>query len=133
MQALGSTGSPLSPEQFAWIAGPSATHVQICSVSGGTDVCTAFLGSAPTVPVWLGELSCAALGADVHAVDGGDVPPADEPVDVGELVINRPMPSMPVALWADPDGSRLREAYFADFPGAGGTATGCAPRRAAPS
>ena len=94
-------------------------HVQICSVSGGTDVCTAFLGSAPTVPVWLGELSCAALGADVHAVDekGMDVPLSDDPVDVGELVINQPMPSMPVAFWADPDGSRLREAYFADFPG----------------
>ena len=65
----GSTGSPLSPEQFTWIAAAVGEHVQICSVSGGTDVCTAFLASAPTVPVWLGELSCAALGADVHAVD----------------------------------------------------------------
>ena len=119
MQALGSTGSPLSPEQFAWIATAVGEHVQICSVSGGTDVCTAFLASAPTVPVWLGELPCAALGADVHAVDekGMDVPLSDGPVDVGELVINQPMPSMPVEFWADPDGSRLREAYFADFPG----------------
>ena len=119
MQALGSTGSPLSPEQFAWIATAVGEHVQICSVSGGTDVCTAFLASAPTVPVWLGELSCAALGADVHAVDekGMDVPLSDDQVDVGELVINQPMPSMPVAFWADSDGSRLREAYFADFPG----------------
>ena len=119
MQALGSTGSPLSPEQFTWIAAAVGEHVQICSVSGGTDVCTAFLASAPTVPVWLGELSCAALGADVHAVDekGCDVALSDDPVDVGELVINQPMPSMPVAFWADPDGTRLREAYFADFPG----------------
>ena len=71
------------------------------------------------MPVWLGELSCAALGADVHAVDekGCDVPLSDDPVDVGELVINQPMPSMPVAFWNDPDGSRLREAYFDDFPG----------------
>jgi acetoacetyl-CoA synthetase len=119
VRTLGSTGSPLAPEQFTWIAGSVGAHLQISSMSGGTDVCTAFLTSAPTVPVWLGELSCAALATDVHAVDekGMDVPLSDDPVDVGELVINQPMPSMPVALWADPDGSRLREAYFADFPG----------------
>ena len=119
VRTLGSTGSPLAPEQFAWIAESVGAHVQICSMSGGTDVCTAFIASAPTVPVWLGELSCAALGADIHAVDekGEDVPLSNDPADVGELVINQPMPSMPVALWADPDGSRLREAYFADFPG----------------
>jgi acetoacetyl-CoA synthetase len=114
MRALGSTGSPLAPEQFGWIADAVGPHVQICSVSGGTDVCTAFLTSAPTVPVWLGEMSCAALGADVHAVDeeGGDVRD-----DVGELVIAQPMPSMPVAFWADPDGTRLLEAYFTEYPG----------------
>ena len=119
VRTLGSTGSPLAPEQFAWIAEAVGEHVQISSMSGGTDVCTAFLTSAPTVPVWLGELSCAALGADVHAVDekGADIPLSDDPADVGELVINQPMPSMPVAFWADPDGSRLREAYYADFPG----------------
>jgi acetoacetyl-CoA synthetase len=114
MRALGSTGSPLAPEQFGWIAEAVGAHVQICSVSGGTDVCTAFLTSAPTVPVWLGELSCAALGADVHAVDEKGVDVVD---DVGELVIKQPLPSMPVAFWADPDGTRLREAYFEDFPG----------------
>ena len=119
VRTLGSTGSPLAPEQFAWIAEAVGDHVQISSMSGGTDVCTAFLTSAPTVPVWLGELSCAALGADIHAVDekGAAVPLSDDPADVGELVINQPMPSMPVAFWADPDGSRLREAYYADFPG----------------
>ena len=71
------------------------------------------------MPVWLGELSCAALGVDVHAVDenGDDLPRSDDPAEVGELVIDQPMPSMPVAFWADPDGSRLREAYYADFPG----------------
>jgi acetoacetyl-CoA synthetase len=119
MEALGSTGSPMSPEQFAWVRDAVGGHVQICSVSGGTDVCTAFLTSAPTVPIWLGELSCAALGADVHAADekGDDLPLSDEPGDVGELVINQPMPSMPVSFWADPDGSRLREAYYTEFPG----------------
>jgi acetoacetyl-CoA synthetase len=119
VRVLGSTGSPLAPEQFAWITDAVGAHVQISSMSGGTDVCTAFLTSAPTVPVWRGELSCAALGVDVHAVDaeGRDLPLSDDPAQVGELVVAAPMPSMPVALWADPDGSRLREAYFADFPG----------------
>jgi acetoacetyl-CoA synthetase len=119
LRTLGSTGSPLAPEQFAWIAEAVGEHVQISSMSGGTDVCTAFLTSAPTVPVWLGELSCAALGADIHAVDekGADVGLSDDPADVGELVINEPLPSMPVAFWADPDGTRLREAYYTDFPG----------------
>lgn len=114
LRALGSTGAPLSAEGFRWVGDAVGRHIQICSVSGGTDVCAAFLGSAPTVPVWLGELSCAALGADVHSFDerGNDL--IDE---VGELVITRPMPSMPVMFWNDPDGSRLREAYYQDFPG----------------
>ncbi len=114
MRALGSTGSPLSEDGFRWIAEQVGTHIQIGSVSGGTDVCTAFLGSAPTVPVWLGELSCAALGADVHSVDEQGADLCDQ---VGELVLNQPMPSMPVMFWNDPDGTRLREAYFEDYPG----------------
>jgi acetoacetyl-CoA synthetase len=114
LRALGSTGSPLSVEGFRWIADAVGERVQICSVSGGTDMCTAFLGTAPTVPVWLGELSCAALGADVVAYDEQGNARIDE---VGELIITTPMPSMPVAFWNDPDGARLREAYFTDFPG----------------
>jgi acetoacetyl-CoA synthetase len=114
VRALGSTGAPLSPEGFRWVADAVGGHVQICSVSGGTDVCAAFLASSPTLPVWLGELSCAALGADVHSYDeqGDDL--FDE---VGELVLTQPMPSMPVLFWNDPDGSRLREAYYEDYPG----------------
>ena len=114
MRALGSTGSPLSPEGFRWIADAVGPDIQICSVSGGTDVCAAFLGSAPTVPVWLGELSAAALGVDVHSYDEQGRDLHDE---VGELVITQPMPSMPVMFWNDPDGTRLREAYFEDYPG----------------
>jgi acetoacetyl-CoA synthetase len=114
MLALGSTGSPLSVDGFRWVADAVGKHVQICSMSGGTDVCTAFLESAPTVPVWLGELSCAALGASVAAYDTRGSEVVDE---VGELVLTKPMPSMPVSFWNDPEGSRLRAAYFADYPG----------------
>lgn len=114
MRALGSTGSPLSAEGFRWVNDAAGGHIQICSVSGGTDMCTAFLCSAPTVPVWLGELSVAALGVDVHAVDEQGHELHDE---VGELVIDQPMPSMPTMLWNDPDGSRLRETYYKDYPG----------------
>jgi acetoacetyl-CoA synthetase len=83
-------------------------------MSGGTDLCTAFLESAPTVPVWMGELSCAALGAAVAAYDSAGTAVIDE---VGELVLTKPMPSMPVSFWNDPDGSRLRGAYFDEYPG----------------
>ncbi|MCE0539981.1 acetoacetate--CoA ligase [Kineosporia rhizophila] len=114
LETIGSTGSPLSVENFHWIRSEVGEHIRISSVSGGTDVCTAFLGSSPTVPIWLGELSCAALGADVHAFDENGEDLRDE---VGELVITRPMPSMPVSFWNDPDGSRLQEAYFGTYPG----------------
>ena len=77
-------------------------------------MCATFVGSAPTVPVWLGEISCAALGVAAAAFDEAGHEIVDE---VGELVITRPMPSMPVMFWNDPDGSRLREAYFDEYPG----------------
>jgi acetoacetyl-CoA synthetase len=114
LRAIGSTGAPLSPEGFRWIASEVGAGVQICSVSGGTDLCAAFVCAAPDVPVWEGEISCRALGAAVVALDeaGGEL--LDE---VGELVITKPMPSMPVFFWNDPDGSRLHEAYFDVYPG----------------
>ena len=114
IRAVGSTGSPLSPEGFDWIRDAVGDGVQIASVSGGTDTCEAFVGVAPTVPVWRGEISCRALGCAVEAFDPQGNPVIDE---VGELVITAPMPSMPVMLWNDPDGSRMRESYFEDFPG----------------
>jgi acyl-coenzyme A synthetase/AMP-(fatty) acid ligase len=88
----GSSSTSCPPYGFRWIADAVGERVQICSVSGGTDVCTAFLGTAPTVPVWLGELSCAALGANVVAYDEQGREIVDE---VGELIITTPMPSMP--------------------------------------
>jgi acetoacetyl-CoA synthetase len=121
MRALGSTGSPLSAEGFRWISDAVGRHVQICSVSGGTDLCAAFLGSAPSVPVWLGELSCAALGTDVHAYGERGEDLLDE---VGELVLAQPVPSMPVAFWNDPVGARLRTAYGAAGCGASRSGAG---------
>ncbi|MFD9734242.1 acetoacetate--CoA ligase [Umezawaea sp. NPDC059074] len=114
LRVVGSTGAPLTPEGFRWIASALGEHVQIASVSGGTDLCTAFVCAAPDLPVWLGELSCRALGAAVTAFDEQGNEVVDE---VGELVVTRPMPSMPVFFWGDADGSRLHEAYFADYEG----------------
>jgi acetoacetyl-CoA synthetase len=114
LRAVGSTGAPLSPEGFHWIASEIGSGVQVCSVSGGTDLCTAFLCAAPDLPVWEGEISCRALGASVVALDEAGRELTDE---VGELVITKPMPSMPVCFWNDPDGTRLREAYFELYPG----------------
>ncbi|HEX6402610.1 MAG TPA: acetoacetate--CoA ligase [Pseudonocardiaceae bacterium] len=114
LRAIGSTGAPLSPEGFRWIASEVGAGVQICSVSGGTDLCAAFVCAAPDVPVWEGEISCRALGAAVVALDEAGNELLDE---VGELVITKPMPSMPVFFWNDPDGLRLHEAYFDVYPG----------------
>ncbi len=114
LRAVGSTGAPLPAEGFRWIASEIGSGVQICSVSGGTDLCAAFLCAAPDVPVWEGEISCRALGAAVVALDEAGAELIDE---VGELVITKPMPSMPVSFWSDPDGTRLREAYFSTYPG----------------
>jgi len=114
LRAVGSTGAPLSDEGFRWIAAEVGARLQISSVSGGTDLCAAFFGAAPDLPVWLGELSCRTLGAAVEAFDEAGKPVLEE---VGELVVTKPMPSMPVFFWNDPDGIRLREAYFEMYPG----------------
>jgi len=114
LKGLGSTGSPLSSSGYRWLRDAVAPGLPICSISGGTDLCAAFIGTAPTVPVWTGELSCAWLGAAVAAYDSSGSPVVEE---IGELVLTQPMPSMPVCFWNDPDGSRLRKAYFDDFPG----------------
>ncbi|SEP76218.1 acetoacetate--CoA ligase [Lentzea albida] len=114
LRVVGSTGAPLTPEGFRWIASAVGKDVQIASVSGGTDLCTAFVAASPDRPVWLGELSCRALGAAVEAYDEAGNALEDA---VGELVITKPMPSMPVFFWGDDDGSRLRDAYFDTYPG----------------
>ena len=114
IRSVGSTGAPLSPEGFGWASTELADDVLVGSVSGGTDVCTAFLHASPLLPVHAGELQCAALGcaADAFGPDGRSVRG-----EVGELVVKRAMPSMPVGFWGDEDGSRLHAAYFAEYPG----------------
>ena len=113
IRTVGSTGAPLSPEGFAWASAAIGDDVLVGSISGGTDVCTAFLASCPVLAVRAGELQCRALGTAVAAFNPAGVPVVDE---VGELVVTEPMPSMPVKLWGD-DGSRLHSSYFAEFPG----------------
>ncbi len=114
LHAVGSTGSPLAPEGFAWVYEHIGADTWLFSTSGGTDVCTAFVGGVPTLPVHEGELQARSLGAAVEAWDEEGRTVIGE---VGELVITKPMPSMPIAFWGDEDGSRLREAYFDMFPG----------------
>jgi acetoacetyl-CoA synthetase len=112
--AVGSTGSPLSPEGFDWIYEQLGDDTWLFSTSGGTDLCTAFVGGCALVPVYRGELQARALGAAVEAWDEAGKPVIGE---VGELVVTEPMPSMPVRFWGDDDGSRYREAYFEMYPG----------------
>src|SRR4051812_44315893 len=114
LRAVGSTGSPLPPEGFEWIYEHVKSDVWLFSTSGGTDLCTAFVGACPLLPVYAGELQCRCLGAAVDAFDEDGRPVVDE---VGELVITEPMPSMPLFFWNDPDGSRYRESYFDMYPG----------------
>lgn len=114
LRAIGVTGSALHQSAYEWVRTAVSPRVQLNSTSGGTDVVCAFVGSAPTLPVFAGEISAAALGVALDAYG-----PAGESLrgEVGELVVTQPMPSMPVYFWDDPDGARYRQAYFETYPG----------------
>jgi acetoacetyl-CoA synthetase len=114
LRSIGSTGSPLPPEGFAWLYRHVADDVLVGSVSGGTDVCTAFVESCPLLPVYPGEIQCRALGAKVEAFDEQGRSVVGR---VGELVITEPLPSMPLRFWNDPGGGRYRDSYFSTWPG----------------
>ncbi len=114
LRGLGSTGSPLPPEGFQWIYEQIKPDIWLASVSGGTDVCSAFLGGSVLLPVYAGELQCRLPGAKVEAFDDHSTSLTNE---VGELVITEPMPSMPLFFWNDPQGQRYRESYFEMYPG----------------
>ncbi|MER6943243.1 acetoacetate--CoA ligase [Nonomuraea sp. NPDC000554] len=113
LRGVGSTGSPLPPEGFAWVSA-ELPGVPLGSFSGGTDVCTGFVGATPLHPIRAGIIPCRSLGAKVESFD-----PAGQPVvgEVGELVLTQPTPSMPVMFWNDPDGERYRDSYFDVYPG----------------
>ncbi|KOX23881.1 acetoacetate--CoA ligase [Nocardiopsis sp. NRRL B-16309] len=114
LRAIGSTGSPLSPEAFAWVYEEFGDDLWLFSTSGGTDVCSCLVGGTPTLPVYEGEIQSRALGMAVASWD----PHGKELVgEVGELVVTEPAPSMPVFFWGDTDGERLRDSYFSVYPG----------------
>jgi acetoacetyl-CoA synthetase len=114
LRGLGSTGSPLPPEGFQWVYQHLKQDIWLTSVSGGTDVCSAFLGGSPLLPVRAGELQCRALGAKIEAFDEQGRSLIDE---MGELVITQPLPSMPLYFWNDPDGKKYLNSYFDVYPG----------------
>jgi acetoacetyl-CoA synthetase len=114
LRTVGATGSPLTQEAYRWIYDEVGRDLHLASISGGTDVCAAFLTSCPTLPVYAGEMQCRGLGIAVHSFDDAGQPRVGE---VGELVVTEPMPSMPLRFWGDKDGSRYRESYFETYPG----------------
>lgn len=114
VKCVATTGSPLPPDGFHWIHDEVSPHMWIASVSGGTDVCSCFAGAVPTLPVYTGELQAPSLATALHSWDPAGEPLVDE---VGELVVTRPMPSMPIRFWNDPDGTRYRDSYFDTYPG----------------
>ena len=114
IRALGSTGSPLPVTGFQWVYDNVNPDLALESFSGGTDLCTGFVGGARIQPIYAGELQGPALGAKVQAFNDDGEPVIDE---VGELVIAEPMPSMPLYFWNDPDMQRYTESYFEMFPG----------------
>jgi acetoacetyl-CoA synthetase len=114
LRTVGTTGSPLPAEGFDWVYERFGPDVLLNPISGGTDVCSAFIGGGPWQPVYRGEMSGPYLGVDVTAFD----PAGNEVVgELGELVIRAPMPSMPPRFWNDPDDARYRSSYFDVYPG----------------
>lgn len=114
LTTIGSTGSPLPPEGFQWVYENIGKNLWLTSTSGGTDVCSGFLGGCPLLPVYCGELQCRCLGVKAEAFDDDGQALIDQ---VGELVISEPMPSMPLFFWNDPGNQRYEESYFSMFQG----------------
>ncbi len=114
LRSIGSTGAPLPPEAFDWVYNHVKKDLWLCSMSGGTDVCTAFVGGIPPKPVRRGKIQGRALGCDLKSMD-------EEGIEVvgslGEMVISKPMPSMPVYFWGDEENARYKSSYFEKFEG----------------
>lgn len=114
LRSIGSTGAPLPPEAFDYVYEKIKEDIWLCSMSGGTDVCTAFVGSSPLLPVYEGEIQARALGCALYAWDDEGNSIVGE---VGEMVIVKPMPSMPIYFWNDEGDERYIQSYFQMFPG----------------
>ena len=114
LRAIGSTGSPLAVDVFGWVYDDVKADIWLASMSGGTDVVSAFVGGSPLLPVHAGELQARALGARVEAFDEAGRSVVGQ---TGELVLTAPLPSMPICFWNDPHGVRYRESYFEMYPG----------------
>ena len=111
LKGIGSTGAPLSDDGFKWVYSHVKSDIHLGSYSGGTDLCTGFVGPVPILPVRIGEIQARTLGAQIEAYNESGKPIVDS---VGELVITKPMPSMPVFFWGD-DGSIYKNSYFEVF------------------
>ena len=114
IRSISSTGAPLPPEAYDWVYEAIGKDVWLCSMSGGTDVCTAFVGGVPTLPVIRGKIQRRALGVALYAYNDDGIPVYDQ---LGEMVITKSMPSMPIYFWNDPGGKRYRSSYFEHYPG----------------
>lgn len=114
LRSVGSTGSPLSEDAYAWIYGELGDKIWLNSISGGTDFSGAFVSGCVMLPLYAGEMQVRCLGADIQAYDENGKSVVDQ---VGELVCVQPLPSMPLYLWNDPDGARYRGSYFDMYPG----------------
>jgi acetoacetyl-CoA synthetase len=114
IRTIGSTGSPLPAEAFTWIYEQLGSDILLASISGGTDIAAAFVGACPILPLHAGEMQCRCLGIAVYAMDDLGKPLTDA---VGELVVTKPMPSMPLYFWNDPEGRRYHDSYFDTYPG----------------
>ncbi len=114
LRSIGSTGSPLPPESFDWVYAAIHQRIWLCSMSGGTDVCTAFVGGVIEKNVIRGEIQARGLGCSLYAFNENREPITDS---LGEMVITKPMPSMPIYFWNDVDKSKYKASYFEDIPG----------------
>ncbi len=107
-------GSPVSPDCMAWFYDNVKRDLWVIPGSGGTEICSGFVGGVPGPAVFAGEIQGRHLGVDAHAFDAQGRPVIGE---IGELVITQPMPSMPVRFWNDPENARYLETYFDTWPG----------------
>jgi acetoacetyl-CoA synthetase len=114
LRTIGSTGSPLPPEAFKWIYESVKKDAWLISFSGGTDICSGFVGGCPFLPVYAGEIQCRLLGCYLDAYDEDAKPVRGQ---LGEMVIREPMPSMPIYFWNDNNNERYEGSYFEHYPG----------------